>query len=231
MSSSSLVSSPLAEAGGPGASGLWGFFGVIFGGILSASFGRVPFPGPGIKWRDQFAPAEPRRNRLWRFRRSLEPAPEASESASRESGGKASPAVQTGCPSAAEHLTQCSPRIWQTFSGQPGGGPVREVFAEPSTIGRVSRKSGVYRHRQTVDGCPETGPRFGMRCRHILCPILRSGLAIGEDVTARHGQRERPSPLGLTRAFLASMNFFHPATRAPDPDKAPLPDRGEIGLP
>ena len=54
--------------------GLWGFFGVIFGGILSASFGRVPSPGPGIKWRDQFAPAKPRRNRFWRFRRRLEPA-------------------------------------------------------------------------------------------------------------------------------------------------------------
>ena len=39
--------------------GLWGFFGVIFGGILSASFGRVPFPGPGIKWRDQIAPVKP----------------------------------------------------------------------------------------------------------------------------------------------------------------------------
>ena len=62
-------------------------------------------------------------------------------------------------------------------------------------------------------------PRFGMRSRHILCPILRSGLAIGEEMAARHEQRERPSPLGLTRAFLASMNFFHPATRAPDPDK------------
>ena len=47
---------------------------VISGGILSASFGRVPFPGPGIKWRDQLAPGKPRRNRLWRFRRSLEPA-------------------------------------------------------------------------------------------------------------------------------------------------------------
>ena len=47
---------------------------VISGGILSASFGRVPFPGPGIKWRDQLAPAGARRNRLWRFRRSLEPA-------------------------------------------------------------------------------------------------------------------------------------------------------------
>ena len=47
---------------------------VIFGGILSASFGRVPFPGPGIKLRDQLAPAKPRRYRLWRFRRSLEPA-------------------------------------------------------------------------------------------------------------------------------------------------------------
>ena len=47
---------------------------VISGGIVLASFGRVPFPGPGIKWRDQFAPAKPRRNRLWRFRRSLEPA-------------------------------------------------------------------------------------------------------------------------------------------------------------
>ena len=54
--------------------GLWGFFGVIFGGILSASFGRVPFPGPGIKLRDQLAPAKPRLYRLWRFRRSLEPA-------------------------------------------------------------------------------------------------------------------------------------------------------------
>ena len=62
-------------------------------------------------------------------------------------------------------------------------------------------------------------PRFGMRSRHILCPILRSGLAIGEDVTARHGQRERPSPLGLTRAFLASMAISHPAIRVPDPDK------------
>ena len=50
------------------------FFLVIFGGILSASFGRVPFPGPGIKLRDQLAPAKPRLYRLWRFRRSLEPA-------------------------------------------------------------------------------------------------------------------------------------------------------------
>ena len=49
-------------------------FFVIFGGIVLASFGRVPFPGPGIKWWDQLAPAKPRRNRLWRFRRSLEPA-------------------------------------------------------------------------------------------------------------------------------------------------------------
>ena len=39
--------------------GLWGFFGVIFGGIVLASFGRVPFPGPGIKWRDPLAPAGP----------------------------------------------------------------------------------------------------------------------------------------------------------------------------
>ena len=54
--------------------GLWGFFGVIFGGIVLASFGRVPFPAPGIEWWDQLAPAKPRRNRLWRFRRSLEPA-------------------------------------------------------------------------------------------------------------------------------------------------------------
>ena len=54
--------------------GLWGFFGVIFGGILSASFGRVPSPGPGIKLREPLAPAKPQRYRLWRFRRSLEPA-------------------------------------------------------------------------------------------------------------------------------------------------------------
>ena len=47
---------------------------VISGGILSASFGRVPFPGPGIKLRDPLAPAGARRDRLWRFRRSLEPA-------------------------------------------------------------------------------------------------------------------------------------------------------------
>ena len=37
---------------------------VISGGILSASFGRVPFPGPGIKFRDPLAPAKPRRYRL-----------------------------------------------------------------------------------------------------------------------------------------------------------------------
>ena len=49
-------------------------FFVIFGGIVLASFGRVPFPGPGIKWRDPLAPAGALRNRLWRFRRSLEPA-------------------------------------------------------------------------------------------------------------------------------------------------------------
>ena len=48
---------------------------VISGGILSASFGRVPFPGPGIKWRGSLAPGGPRRYHLWQFWRSLEPAP------------------------------------------------------------------------------------------------------------------------------------------------------------
>ena len=48
---------------------------VISGGILSASFGRVPFPGPGIKWREPLAPGGPRRCHLLKFRRSLEPAP------------------------------------------------------------------------------------------------------------------------------------------------------------
>ena len=48
---------------------------VIFGGIVLASFGRVPFPGPGIKWRESLAPGGPRRYHLWQFRRSLEPAP------------------------------------------------------------------------------------------------------------------------------------------------------------
>ena len=81
--------------------------------------------------------------------------------ASRESGGKASPAVRTSYPSAAEHLTRRSPRIRQTFSGKPGGVPVREAFADPSTMERLSRKSGVYRHRRAVGGRPETGPRFG----------------------------------------------------------------------
>ena len=47
---------------------------VIFGGIVLASFGRVPFPGPGIKWREPLAPGGPRRYHLWQFRRSLEPA-------------------------------------------------------------------------------------------------------------------------------------------------------------
>ena len=49
--------------------GLWGFFGVIFGGIVLASFGRVPFPGPGIKWRESFAPVGRRRCYLLKFRR------------------------------------------------------------------------------------------------------------------------------------------------------------------
>ena len=47
--------------------GALGVFLVIPGGIVLASFGRVPFPGPGIKWREPLAPGGPRR--------SLEPAP------------------------------------------------------------------------------------------------------------------------------------------------------------
>ena len=119
-----------------------------------------------------------------------------------------SSAVRTACPLAVEHLTRRSPRICQTFSGHPGGGPVREAVAEPSTIGRVSRKSGVYRHRQAVGGCPETGPRFGMRCLHVLCPILRSGLAIGEEMTALGtGRGGRPSPRADAIGWLVSELF------------------------
>ena len=44
------------------------------GGMVLSSFERVPFPGPGIKLREPLAPAGSRQNRLWRFRRSLEPA-------------------------------------------------------------------------------------------------------------------------------------------------------------
>ena len=58
MSSSSLVSSPLAGGWRPRFFGVSGaFFGVIFGGIVLASFGRVPFPGRRIKLRDPLAPA------------------------------------------------------------------------------------------------------------------------------------------------------------------------------
>ena len=52
--------------------GALGLFLVISGGIVLASFGRVPFPGPGIKWRDPLAPAGPRRYHLCQFRRSRE---------------------------------------------------------------------------------------------------------------------------------------------------------------